>query len=247
MAKFCTKCGASLEPNSKFCTKCGTKTENMLDAQSNENQDLYDQSANYYQEPNKLDQDKKRLKPWQTILIAVGGVLLAVIIVIIVASSCGSRNKTVDIITTKSTVETTKATQKTVETTNMPETTTPTTTAAPTTTAVDYSQFVGTYMADSGGAHCPVMEITDSGSYISINIIWGAGMQGYAEWNMTAKKDDSRLVYNDCEYGFISYDSKGNESYENEYTNGSGYFEIQGEHLLWHDGHGDTVYEFMQY
>ncbi len=81
-------------------------------------------------------------------------------------------------------------------------------------------------------ASCEVTAKGSEGAQITVH--WGDSAWTHYAWTMTVKLgEDGLLYYDDCALNIHTADDSGNETMENVYENGRGFFSYDGEKLYW--------------
>ncbi len=98
----------------------------------------------------------------------------------------------------------------------------------------DYSSLTGTYVDSIAGRG--MLELKE-GEEPEIDIRWSSSAFQHNEWHMHVhfNSDHTSLEYQDCTMDEVTFDSAGKETRETRYTDGTGYFELVDETLVWHD------------
>lgn len=100
----------------------------------------------------------------------------------------------------------------------------------------------GEYM-DSVGQRAS-LSVTSYGTSAQFEIHWGDSATESHEWTMEVTVEDGKLVYSNCESWLVTYVEDGvDPEMELLSMGGTGYFEIDGEKLLWTGAEEDNCKE----
>ena len=99
-------------------------------------------------------------------------------------------------------------------------------------------ELLGYYYEQIAGRGALNVVGTSDGADLTID--WGSSAAETAHWDIHATYDGSRFNYTDGKYTVMTFDEKGNHTDDVKYTDGSGYFEVVGDTLVWHNDKGDN-------
>ena len=102
------------------------------------------------------------------------------------------------------------------------------------TALISWDTFLGTWTEEIAG-RCKIDFYNIGSEYYTVSISWGDSAATTYFWTMFATFENGRMVYKDAQMWHRTYTSS--TVYEDilDYSDGSGYFAIQGEKLIWND------------